>query len=169
MIVALPNLNFKKEELQMNKRFWIVAVLMVIAVALAGCSGAPSDKPVAKAGSVEIYSPWIRAAKSGDNTAAYMVLKNTAGTADKLVKAEFANAGMVELMITTMKDDKMQMETVMELEVPANGENVLKSGGNHVMLMMLNQDLNEGDTTQLTLTFASGNSATFDLPIKSKP
>ena len=151
----------------MNKRFLWFCLACIFVIGLAGCSS--GSQPAAKAGTVEIYSPWVRTAKAGDNTAAYMLLKNTSATADKLVKAEFAGAGMVELMITTMKDDKMQMETVMELEVPASGEIVLKSGGNHVMLMNLTQDLKEGETAKVTLTFASGNSVTVDMPIKAKP
>jgi hypothetical protein len=142
-----------------------VCLLLLALLVLAGCGA----KPAAKTGSVEIFSPWVRVSNTGGSTAAYMLIKNGAGQMDKLVNAEFAGAGMVEVMNTTIVDDKMSMQTIPSIDIPANGEVELKPGGYHVMLMNLNQDLKEGETASVTLIFEQGGRVTVDMPIKLTP
>jgi periplasmic copper chaperone A len=151
-----------------TKQLGLFVLALALAVALVGCSGGGSPA-AAVAGSVEIYSPWVRPAVQGDSTAAYMLLKNTSSQVDQLVKAEFNKAGMVELMNTSMQGDVMSMVTIPEIEVPANGEVELAPGGYHVMLMMLKEDVNEGSMATVTLTFASGASVTVDMQVKMQP
>lgn len=149
----------------MIKRVGAFLMAWVLLAALAGCAA----KPAASVGAVDIFNPWVRVADAGGNSAAYMVIKNGAEQADKLVKAEFSGAGVVEVMNTTLTGDVMAMETIASIDIPANGEVELKPGGYHVMLMMLNQDLKEGETAAVALTFESGGSVTVDMPIKSAP
>lgn len=145
-------------------RFWLLLALVGM-LALAGCG----PRAAGKAGEVEIRGPWIRPAAAGGSTAAYMQIKNGANQPDRLVSAEFAPAGMVELMDTTIVDDRMQMVTISEIEIPAGGQVELKPGGLHVMLMNLKEDLVEGQTAALTLTFEQGGSVTLELPVKMNP
>jgi hypothetical protein len=52
------------------------------------------------------------------------------------------------------------------LEIPADGGVTLEPGGNHIMLMDLQRDLNPGETVTLTLTFASGKTLTVEAEIR---
>lgn len=144
----------------MKRTFVALSILLLLAV-LAGCA----PKADATVGSIQILSPWIRAAANGGNTAAFMVLKNT-GEADQLVKAEFAPAMMIELMDTKMESDKMAMVTIPTIDLPGNAETTLKSGGLHIMLMKLKQPLKAGEKYTLTLTFAKAGTVTLEVPVK---
>ncbi|MCS6842487.1 MAG: copper chaperone PCu(A)C [Roseiflexus sp.] len=90
----------------------------------------------------------------GANSAAYMVIRNTGSQPDKLIAASSDVAKTVELHTVVEEGGVMRMRQVEGgIEIPANGEVVLKPGGFHVMLIGLTRDLNVGDKVQLTLTF----------------
>lgn len=90
----------------------------------------------------------------GANSAAYMVIRNTGGEPDKLIAASTDVAKTVELHTVIEEGGVMRMRQVEGgIDIPANGEVVLKPGGFHVMLIGLTRDLNAGDSVQLTLTF----------------
>ena len=97
--------------------------------------------------------------------AAYFRIKNTGPVADALVSASSPVAMMVELHETVMEGATAKMQPVAKIEVPANGEQVLKPGGYHIMLMGLNQELKVGDTIQLTLTFEKSGTMTISVPV----
>ena len=141
-------------------------VTMLVLVFLVSACGA---KPAATVGSIQISAPWALTAKSGESTAAFMVIKNTSSQADRLVKAEFSPAMMVQPMnVGPDANGKMAMYGVDAIEVPAKGQVELKSGSFHIMLMKLTKDLNVGDKFSITLTFEKSGAVTFDLPIKTK-
>lgn len=90
----------------------------------------------------------------GANSAAYMVIRNTGSEPDKLIAASTDVAKTVELHTVIEEGGMMRMRQVEGgIDVPANGEVVLKPGGFHVMLIGLTRDLNAGDKVELTLTF----------------
>jgi hypothetical protein len=60
----------------------------------------------------------------------------------------------------------MKMRQVQEITIPANGEAVLKPGSLHIMLFDLKDSLKEGEQIEMTLTFANGETQTFDAPVK---
>ncbi len=66
----------------------------------------------------------------GSNSAAYMTIRNS-GAADNLIAASTNVAGKVELHTVIADGDVMRMEQVEKIEVPANGEALLKPGGFH--------------------------------------
>jgi copper(I)-binding protein len=141
------------------KRFFVMLLIVFVLAGLFGCSGAVKS-------SIQVETPWIRTAASGNNTAAFMVIKNSTALEDKLVKAEANISGKVILMDTQKKDGKMQMVDVDSISLPANGQVELKSGSLHIMFMGLSKDLNEGDTVQLNLTFEKGGSLQLSVPVK---
>ena len=143
---------------------WFVIVLVILTVALSACAA----KPAASVGSITIEQPWVRAAANGGNTAAFMVIKNSSNQADKLIKADYNTAKMVTLMETAMKDGKMAMADVAAIEIPASGQVELKSGGYHVMLMMLMEELKAGEKATITLTFEKAGTVEVEMPIKSE-
>ncbi len=146
----------------MKTRFFIA--LLVIVLLISACAG----EPAAKVGSIQINTPWIKAANSGENTAAFMVIKNTGSQPDRLVKAVFTSAKMVVLMNTADQSGKMMMVNVDAIDIPAGGQVELKSGSFHVMFMGLTSDLKSGGKITLTLTFEKAGAVTFDLPVKTE-
>jgi copper(I)-binding protein len=90
----------------------------------------------------------------GANSAAYMVIRNTGNEPDKLIAASSDVAKTIELHTVVEEGGMMRMRQVEGgIDIPANGEVVLKPGGFHVMLIGLTRDLNAGDKVELTLTF----------------
>jgi copper(I)-binding protein len=134
----------------------VLLVVGVLAVILGGCVTPPaasspqgSETSIAK---VQVADVWARAAEMG-NGAAYMILRNSGDTADRLVKAESDVADAVELHKTTMEGNMMMMAPVENIEIPAKSQAELKPGGFHVMLIGLKRELKAGEKIKLKLQF----------------
>lgn len=158
-------------------------VLMLCAAALLIACGA-----TATPANVTVSEPWVRAAvmtgmasdsssghsmsggempASGGNSAAYMTIANSGGSADRLISASSDVATAVELHESKMVDGVMQMNPVQGgIPVPAGGQAELKPGGLHVMLIGLTRDLKEGETVKLTLTFEQSGAVEVEAPIR---
>ena len=99
-----------------------------------------------------ISNVWVRTTVPGSTvSAAYMQIKSAVPL--KLVKAESAAAGIVEIHDMKMNDGVMEMKALDLLEVPVGKTIELKPGGVHVMLMRLKKPIHRGDKIPLTLTF----------------
>ena len=102
--------------------------------------------------------------KSG---AAFMVLMNHGDEDDRLVGATSDVAKRVELH--THKEDAngvMQMLKVEEgFPIPAGGMHALARGGDHVMFMGLNRQLEQGDIVTVTLSFEKAGDMTIEVPV----
>ncbi|NJK79076.1 MAG: copper chaperone PCu(A)C [Chloroflexaceae bacterium] len=105
----------------------------------------------------------------GGNSAAYMTLVNTGSAADAVVGASTDVANIVELHTTEMDaNGVMMMRPLEQIDIPANGEVALQPGGIHVMLIDLTQDLEEGDTVNLTLELQSGGTLEVEAPVTQR-
>lgn len=102
----------------------------------------------------------------GGVSAAYMVIENIGDADDTLISVETPVAERVELHETVITGDMAQMgEVEGGIVIIAGGIAHLRPGGLHVMLMELKQNLVEGATIPLTLTFASGTVITLEVPV----
>lgn len=112
--------------------------------------------PVASKDGISLSDPWARMGMSGDNSAAYMYISNTSGE-DTLISAQSTVAKSVELHTVIKGDDGMMQMRPVEggVTIPAQGNQTLKPGSYHIMLIGLNQDLKKGDTFEVELTFAN--------------
>lgn len=104
----------------------------------------------------------------GAVSAAYMVIENRGGQADRLISAATDAAGAVEIHQTTVDEAGVaRMSPLPEgLDIPANSSVALEPGGYHVMLMDLQQDLVAGETLSLTLTFESGQEVVVEAEVR---
>ncbi len=146
---------------------WLVLFVMVAATAC----GAPAGP------SIEVKEVWARPAMAmveatGSSEggagmgqpmpgtgAVFMVIKNTGSEADRLVGGQTEVADVVEIHETVMEGEVMRMQMLADgLEVPAQGEVLLKPGGYHVMLIGMQRDLAVGDTFTLDLQFEKSGS-----------
>ncbi len=102
---------------------------------------------------MSITHAWVRATAEGQTgTGGFMTL--TAKQAMRLVGVASPAAGVSEVHEMKLEGDVMKMRALTELALPAGKAVELKSGGNHLMLMDLNQTLRYGSTVPVTLTFA---------------
>ncbi|KAF0165885.1 MAG: hypothetical protein FD157_1061 [Rhodocyclaceae bacterium] len=100
---------------------------------------------------VTVKDPWVRATVSQQKaTGAFMQI--TSAQDARLVEARSPVAGIVEIHEMAMDKDVMKMRALPNgLDLPAGKTVELKSGGYHVMLMDLKQQMKEGDTVPMTL------------------
>ena len=117
-----------------------LVILLGITVGAAACA------------QVSVKDAWVRGTVAQQkSTGAFMQLSSTEDA--RLVEAKSPIAPIVEIHEMKMDAGVMKMRPVEALEVPAGRPVELKPGGYHVMLMGLKQELKEGETVPLTLTF----------------
>ncbi|HDK38020.1 MAG TPA: copper chaperone PCu(A)C [Thiolapillus brandeum] len=107
---------------------------------------------------IQIIDPWAREVPPGLTTSAgFLGMKNTGDKEHKLVAAESANTGMVELHTHINDNGVMRMRPVENIAVAPGGTTTLQPGGLHLMLMMLKKPLKSGDKMAITLEFEDGS------------
>lgn len=138
--------------------------ILVLALALAATSPAAAHDPSPQ--DIAVEQPWSRAtAPNAPNGAAFMTIRNSGHDADRLVSAVSAIAERVELHTHRMENGVMKMRPVDVIDIPAEGEAVLKPGGLHVMMFGLKAALVEGETFPLELTFERGGTRTVEVTV----
>ena len=138
---------------------WRRAALGLAGTALAAaCAGA--------AGSPSLTVSDVRAPEpAGPNGAVYLTIRNDGDADDRLVGAGSDVAEQVEVHETTMSDGTMAMQPVEAVDVPAGGEAVLETGGVHIMLIGVREDLAQGDTFAVTLSFETSGDQVVDAEV----
>lgn len=120
---------------------------------------------------IVIDDPYARASRPNAPTgAAFMMIKNTGDTADRLVSATSAIAKRVELHThIDQGDGVMKMVEIEEgIEIPAGGMHMMARGGDHVMFMGLNESLEQGGEVSVTLTFEQAGDVTVMIPVDNE-
>lgn len=117
---------------------------------------------------IMIKDPYARS--SGANAvsgAAFMGIMNHTDAADRLIAARSDVAARVELHTHLMDaNGVMRMVEVEDgIPVPAQGMAMLQRGGDHVMLMGLNQPLAQGDEITITLVFETAGEIEVTVPV----
>ncbi len=138
-----------------------ILLLAVFALVVSACSSS--------VGTVTVDDPWGRPSpSSAENAAFYMTLVGGTET-DTLTGASSAACMMTEVHETTMKDGQMSMAPVDGGVVVRPGETVvLEPGGLHVMCMGIVEPLTAGDTVEVELSFASGETTTITAEIRDE-
>ena len=125
----------------MSLKFFALAAGLVVATAA-----------LAQTSQLEVNSAWARATPGkAENGAAYVTIASP--TPDRLVSVSTPVANKAELHTMEMKGMVMEMRPVAGVDIPAGQPVSLKPGGEHIMLLGLNQPLREGQTFPLTLNF----------------
>lgn len=99
---------------------------------------------------LQVSGAWARATVPGQvGTGAFMTLQSQQDL--QLVGASSAAAGVAQIHEMKLEGDTMRMHPLTELALPAHQSVMLKSGGNHIMLMDLKQALSAGSTIEIEL------------------
>ena len=134
-----------------------------IALFLSGCA---SD------GEVVAQDLWVKSSEmsiNGGMTAVYGTLTNNSSQDVVLVGGATEIAGVVEVHEMAMIGGEMKMQEIDGgLTIPAGKSIVLEPGGNHLMLMMLTDDLEAGEEISVTFDFDGAEDITVD-GIVAKP
>ena len=147
----------------MNTNRTILSILatLMLATVLAACADDAAADPV-------IENVWARPGDTGDNSAAYMDISNDGDADLTLIGASGDIAGAVEVHESSMEDGMMQMEEIPELVIEAGETVSLEPGGYHIMMMNLEQDLEVGDTFQITLEFEDHDDIELDVTVEEQ-
>ncbi len=114
---------------------------------------------------IEIRDAWIRTALQGGNSALYFVIHNYSAD-DELVGISAEIADAAEMHESSMVDDVMQMRMVESVPL-ASGEDVeFASGGLHVMLIGVKEELKAGDTVEVVLHFKNSVDIRLQVPVQ---
>ncbi|MES2898749.1 MAG: copper chaperone PCu(A)C [Pseudomonadota bacterium] len=136
----------------------------LIAAALMTCAAAANAQ-------VSVTAPWVRATVPAQkSTGAFMHLQ-AMGDA-RLVGVSTPLAKSIELHQSQMDGSTMRMRQVDGIDLPAGRGVNLASGGYHIMLIGLKQQLKHGDVVPITLEIehkgkpAKRESLTLKVPVK---
>lgn len=124
--------------------------LVLATLVLAACAAAAESDTEVSVSDVRMPIP------AGPNAAVYMTMTNEGSADAQLTGAATDVTDAVELHETELTDGSMQMQQLEAIDIPAGGTTTLEPGGLHVMLIGVGGDFAEGDTVDLTLSFADG-------------
>ncbi|KJY84498.1 hypothetical protein TW81_02925 [Vibrio galatheae] len=99
-------------------------------------------------------------------SAVFAEFMNKGDTERHIVSATTDAAGKVELHDVITEGDVMKMRQIEKITIPAKGKTVLKPGSLHIMLFDLTKPFVEGDSINVQVTFANGETQTITAPIK---
>ena len=112
------------------------------------------------AGGIMVKDAYARSARSNAPTgAAFMMLMNTTDTDIKLIGVRSDAAKRVELHTHIDKGEGAMQMTQIEggIAILAGESHMMKRGGDHVMLMGLNDPLVNGETISVTFEFENAD------------
>ncbi len=133
----------------------LVATLLLLLAVTPG-TGLAHDKQAAVVhGDQKIEKVWSRETPKGAKVGVgYIVITNTGSAPDRLVAVESPIAMKTQLHTMTMVDGIMKMRALQNgVEIPADGQAVLKPGSDHVMFMGLKTPVLKGQPFMGTLVF----------------
>lgn len=116
---------------------------------------------------VTVKDPWVRATVPAMKaTGAFMEI--TSAQDARLVEAKSPVAGIIEIHEMAMEKNVMKMRALPDgIALPAGKAVEFKSGGYHVMLMDLKQQMKEGDTVPLTLVIEGKDKKRTSIEVKA--
>jgi len=135
------------------------AAALAGALALAGCGSSDSGDGSA----LSVGAAYMPQPVSDSMAAGFLVISNKGAARDTLTRVTSEVAGEV----TVHKTVGQTMEEAERLDIPAHGELVLQSGGDHLMFEQLKRKPREGEKVSVQLHFAKTSPITVEMPVKS--
>lgn len=149
-------------------RVLVAPAVLLTAFGLAGC--APTDSAttdpaaaiVQESAGFTISDAWVKATDT-DMTGVFGTITNDTGAEVTLVSVRSDIAEMTELHETIVQSDGSSLMQEIEggYTVPAGEDAVLEPGGNHIMLMMLQDEIMPGDEIAITVVTSDGDEFDF--------
>ncbi|PWI16612.1 hypothetical protein DI272_22440 [Streptomyces sp. Act143] len=139
------------------KRTALLGAGLTAALLLTGCGSSDDGKA-----ELSVSGAYIPQPVSDSMAAGFLTVSNKGGTKDELtsVTSDLGEVTMHETVDSAMQEVK-------NLDVPAHGQLVFKSGGNHLMFEKLKRKPKQGETVSVELHFADSDPVTVEMPVKS--
>lgn len=143
---------------------------VALSLALAACS--QSDEAAKPAdenptGLVVTNARLLLPPVAGNPAAVYFDLKNDGKRAIAVRRADIADAKTTSMHDMMEYNREMTMADMGPLTVPQGQTIKFEPGGKHVMAFDLSPELKAGGKTELTLTIAGGDKASFEVPVEA--
>jgi copper(I)-binding protein len=137
-----------------------LAIGLAAGAALTGCSADSSAStggtPLLKVSGAFMPQP------VGDLAAAFLIVTNQGGAADKLTSVTSALSDNISIH----KTENQRMQEVKSFSIPAGGKLDLERGGSHIMFMNVKQPLKQGQKVDVELHFEKADPIKVELPVK---
>jgi len=131
-----------------------IIVALAIAIGVFATATAEADP-----GSIAVEHAWARATPKGAVTGAgYVTLVNNGTSDDRLLGATSPIATTIQFHSESSENGVMKMAQLPALDLHPGQPVVLKPSGIHMMMLGLKQQLQEGQSFPLTLTFEQAGS-----------
>lgn len=142
---------------------------VILALAAGAALAACSPKAPQPQSSVAVTEAWCRPTSEGALTAAcYLTLTATADDRLTAVATPLAERGEIHAM--DMTDGVMRMRKLDDgVKLPAGTAVSLRPGAEHLMLIGPRQPLKEGESVDLTLSFAKAPAQQVEAPVHAAP
>ena len=151
----------------------ILASMTALALALgtAGC-GSEAEQPAAAApeapaGITVTGASLSLPAVAGNPGAVYFTFTNAGDQSATIRSAEMLGSSSAVLHETSTWNLQVDMQELFQLPVAAGEEVVFEPGGKHVMVYELDDSLQVGGETEMTLTFVGGDKISFPVAIRA--
>ena len=129
-----------------------------------------SPSAFAAEAAIQIENAWIQEPPPGVSVlAAYGRISNHSDQALALVRASSPDFARIEIHRSIVKDDRVSMEKLGRLPIPAHGFAALMPGGYHLMLFEPARRLVAGDSVRLQLYFDNGQSHGATAQVERRP
>lgn len=110
-----------------------------------------------------------RSANAGQNSAVYFEIDNLSMQDDILLEVRSDIAESVEIHLSKIDENSVVSMVKQEnVPVPARSAIEFKPGGLHVMLISLKNDMQIGDSFDITLVFQNAGEITLKVPVQEK-
>lgn len=139
----------------------------VVAGLLVACSKPGPEVASAQAGDIGVSDAFAFAPVTQASGAVYFRLRNTGSIPDTLAELSTPLSSRISVHAMLGSTGGPMMMRVANMQVPANGEVVLKPGGTHVMLEDLTSLPKAGDHIAMTLTFRRAGAITLAVPVRA--
>ena len=115
---------------------------------------------------VTVDRAWVRATVP-NQTATGAFMRITANKEVQLSSVRSPVAGLAEVHEMTMDNGIMRMRAVGRLQLKAGQSVELKSGGYHLMMLALKQQIKQGEAVPLTLEFKAADASISKVEVKA--
>lgn len=153
------------------KTAFAAAALAVSALSLAACSGGADEAAPAEeanpTGLAVSNARLILPPVAGNPAAIYFDLKNEGNRPVAVRRADVADAKSASMHDMMEYNREMTMADMGPLTVPVGETVKFEPGGKHVMVFEPSPELKAGGKTELTLTVAGGDKASFEIPVEA--
>ncbi|MCL8011178.1 copper chaperone PCu(A)C [Streptomyces sp. AS02] len=135
-----------------------VTAVLTGALVLAGCGSGSGDSQA----ELSVSGAYIPQPVSDSMAAGFLTITNRGGAKDELTSVT-SDIGEV----TAHETVDSSMREVKDVDVPAHGRLVFRSGGSHLMFEKLKRKPEEGEKVTVKLHFAESGTVTVEMPVKS--